>query len=270
MVTGLWVTRERSRGCEVTMTSISTGKGFILLEAQENKDRIPGVMQASAEGAMGGRQRRERHRGKKQKKTKNTFLWEACWAEELMCKDVSIQGSALIGALWCERGMLSISGVSICPVNLCAPPQLISPLPSRLFVFSVFSLSLRGWRQPYITHWDFFFFFPFVCALLTFDILLDLLAEWPRGFSFCKKRKRKESSSEWKKHIQKQRKQQFSMHVNSRTVRTGACLRIILVMLCLGCVERSSDCSFDMIHIWLFETEQEIYARGINGIWAKC
>lgn len=45
---------ERSHGYEVTMTFISTGKGFILLEAQENKDWNPGVMQALPEGAMEG------------------------------------------------------------------------------------------------------------------------------------------------------------------------------------------------------------------------
>ena len=128
-------------------------------------------------------------------------------------------------------------------------------------------LSLSPWMKTAIHHsLRFFFFFFHLCVLCSPLIYCwTCLQNGPGAFHSVKRGKGKRAPVSEKKHIQKQRKQQFSMHVNSRTVRTGACLRIILVTLCLGCVERSSDCSFDMIHIWLFETEQEIYARGING-----
>lgn len=65
------------------------------------------------------------------------------------------------------------------------PPQLTSLTPS--YTESLFS--------PYIIHLNVSIC---VCALLTFDILLDLLAEWPRGFSFCK-RGDKQKKTQWVK-----------------------------------------------------------------------
>lgn len=79
------------------------------------------------------------------------------------------------------------------------------------FVFSVFSLS--PWLRTAIHHSLRFFHLCVLCSPLIY--CWTCLQNGPGAFHSVKKEKRKESSSEWEKHIQKQRKQQFNMHMNS-------------------------------------------------------
>lgn len=201
---------ERSHGYEVTMTFISTGKGFILLEAQENKDWNPGVMQALPEGAMegGGGDKVERDTEKNVSMTSLTerHAEPGSWGvETCLFRDQHLLGR-------CDaREACHPSAVCISVLSISGLLHSSSHRCPRVFC----ALCLLSLSVVEDSHTSLIEIFPFVCALLTFDILLDLLAEWPRGFSFCKKEKRKESSSEWEKHIQKQRKQQFNMHMNS-------------------------------------------------------
>lgn len=110
--------------------------------------------------------------------------------------------------------LLSFRCTTICPVNLLPSPRRLPP------VFHVLArLFLRGGWRPCIIH-SFIFSLslsltPFVCALLTFDILLERLAEWPRGFSFCKRRT-KTTAVSGKENIQRGNTNSVQSAVRSR------------------------------------------------------
>lgn len=155
---------------------------------------------ALPEGATG--EEREEREKEKETVTRGLSDREPHWAEVLRCKDSSvlwrlIREADLIGAMWCERGRLSIScshsTACISVLSISAFCHSSPSMPPLLSWCSLFSLSVveEG-------HTSFIQILPFVCALLTFDILLDLLAEWPKGFSFCKGRK--ERQFQWVKN----------------------------------------------------------------------
>lgn len=172
--------------------------------------------------------------------------YEPHWAEELRFEDTSvllwlIKEAELIGAMWCEWGRLSISCMCICPVNLCFHHSSPHRLPPVFYVLS-FSKVDEG-------HTSFIQIFPFVCALLTFDILLDLLAEWPRGFSFCKRKIKTAPVSEIK-HIQKRKTNSVWCILHNDSWPMTICITLLFVM------DGAVQCRVDIIHIWPFETEQ--------------
>lgn len=91
--------------------------------------------------------------------------------------------AAPIGAMWRETGRLSIScsHSAACPsvLSVCLPSLLYSPKSSCIYCRPFYSVMEPSCRIH--------IFYTFVCTSLTFDILLDRLAEWPRGFSFWNK-----------------------------------------------------------------------------------
>lgn len=174
-------------------------------------------MQAAAlpEGAT---ERGGRTDGRKQRKTRVTERRGLCglsdrephWAEELRCKDVCSlevdqKGSSDWGDVTWERQvihqLLSLHCMNICPVNLSAFLHSSTHRRPPVFTFSLFSLSVAE-KKPNIIHSNFFH----LCVLCSPLIYCwTCLQNDPEAFHSVKEEK-KNSSSEGKKHIQKQKR----------------------------------------------------------------
>lgn len=139
-----------------------------------------------------------------------------------------------------EAGYLSAACVSVLSISAFhhSSPHRLPP------VFYVLSFS-----KVDEGHTSFIQISPFVCALLTFDILLDLLAEWPKGFSFCKRKIKTAPVSEMK-HIQKRKTNSVWCILHSDNWPMTICITLLFVM------DGAVQCRVDIIHIWPFETEQ--------------
>ena len=128
------------------------------------------------------------------------------------------------------RSVLSISALLHSSSHRCP----------HVFLCSLSSLSLSVDEDSHTSLTEIFFFFFHLCVLCSPLIYCwTCLQNGPGAFHSVKRGKGKRAPVS-EKSTSRNRE-------NSSSV--CACLRIILVMLCLGCVERSSDCSFDMIHI---------------------
>lgn len=100
------------------------------------------------------------------------------------------------GRVWSGRRDARESGY----LSAALTPSLLSISGLHLNTFSPVFHALHLYSSEAVEgRASFLKILPFVCALLTFDILLDLLAEWPRGFSFCKRKMKRAPVSKKKK-----------------------------------------------------------------------